>query len=119
MKPKAATVSAYLALFPKPVTARLRTLRSLIKKAAPTAEEKMSYGLVGYKLNGKPLVYFGGFKNHVGFYATPAGNAAFQKELAGFTHAKGSVQFPHDKPLPLTLIQKMVIYRVKQNKVKK
>jgi len=89
-------------------------MRELVRAEAPDAEEAYSYGLVGYKLNKKPLVYFGGFKNHVGFYATPNGHEAFKKEFAKYKQGKGSVQFLNDQPLPTELIKKVVAYRKKQ-----
>ncbi|MFM9907883.1 MAG: iron chaperone, partial [Chitinophagaceae bacterium] len=74
----------------------------------------ISYGMPAYKLNGM-LVYFAGYENHIGFYATPTGHASFKKELSIYRQGKGSVQFPIDQPLPLTLITKIVKYRVKEN----
>ncbi|MCA9328225.1 DUF1801 domain-containing protein, partial [Candidatus Saccharibacteria bacterium] len=70
------------------------------------------YGLVGYKYKGKPLVYFGGFKKHIGFYATPNGHEAFAKEFANYKQGKGSVQFPLDRPLPIELVEKVVLFRL-------
>jgi uncharacterized protein YdhG (YjbR/CyaY superfamily) len=72
-----------------------------------------------FKLNGKILVYFAAWKNHIGFYALPSGNAAFQKELAAYKMAKGSIQFPLDKPMPIDLIEKMVKFRAAENVAKK
>ena len=74
----------------------------------------MSYGLVGYKLNGKPLVYFGAFPNHIGFYATPNGHEAFKDEFAKYKQGKGSVQFPNDQPLPVELITRVIAHRKEQ-----
>jgi uncharacterized protein YdhG (YjbR/CyaY superfamily) len=68
-----------------------------------------------YKLNKKPLVYFAGYANHIGFYATPNGHEKFAKELSIYKQGKGSVQFPIDKPMPIALIQKIVAFRVKEN----
>ena len=68
-----------------------------------------------YKTNGKPLVYFAGFKNHIGFYATPAGHEKFSFELANYKQGKGSVQFPLNKPIPYDLIKRIVEFRVKEN----
>lgn len=68
-----------------------------------------------FKLSSKPLVYFGAWKNHIGFYATPSGNEAFKKELSIYKGAKGSVQFPINKPIPYDLIKKIVEFRVKEN----
>jgi uncharacterized protein YdhG (YjbR/CyaY superfamily) len=110
-------VDEYINEFPKDVQALLIQVRSTIIKNAPQAEESISYGMPAYKLNGKPLVYFAGFKNHIGFYATPSGHKEFEKELANYKQGKGSVQFPIDKPMPLKLIAKIVKYRIKLNTV--
>src|SRR5688572_10599925 len=91
-------------------------MRQIILKEVPDAEEKIGYGIPTYKLNGKNLVHFGGFKNHVGFYPAPSGLTAFEKDLSKYKAAKGSVQFPHDEPLPLTLVTKIVKYRLKEEK---
>ncbi len=109
------TVDEYIKDFTEDVQNKLGEIRSTILKVAPNAEESISYGIPAYKLNGKPLVYFAAFKNHIGFYATPSGHAAFEKELAKYKQGKGSVQFPIDKPMPLKLIAKMVAYRVTLN----
>jgi uncharacterized protein YdhG (YjbR/CyaY superfamily) len=108
------TVDAYVAAFPKEVQQLLQQMRAAIKAAAPKAQEVISYGMPGYKYHGV-LVYFGGFKNHIGFYATPTGHKAFAKELAKYKQGKGSVQFPINAPLPLSLITKIVQFRVKEN----
>ncbi len=109
------TVDAYIKDFSEDVQHLLNQIRSTILKVTPNAEESISYGIPAYKLNGKPLVYFAAFKNHIGFYATPSGHAAFEKELAKYKQGKGSVQFPIDKPMPLKLIVKIVEYRIKLN----
>lgn len=109
-------VDAYIRQFDGVVRERLEQLRVLVRTEAPDAVEAMSYGLVGYKLNGKPLVYYGGFKNHVGFYATPNGHEAFVEEFSKYKQGKGSVQFPNDRPLPLDLIKRVTQYRIKQMK---
>ena len=113
-KHKAADVDEYIADFPKEIQERLKAVRATIKKAAPKAEEVISYQMPAYKYYGS-LVYFAAFKNHIGFYATPTGYAAFKKELSGYKEGKGSVQFSHDKPLPLGLISRIVKFRVKEN----
>ena len=89
-------------------------MRQAIKKAAPAAEELISYRMPAYKYHGV-LVYFAGYKNHTGFYATPTGHAAFKELLAVYKEGKGSVQFPHNQPLPLALISRIVKFRVKEN----
>ena len=114
MDPKPDNFSEYLRLFPASTQKILKLIRNTIKKAAPKAEETMSYGMPAFKLNG-PLVYFAGYKNHIGLYATPSGHSAFKKELARYKQGKGSVQFPMDEPMPLALITKIVKFRVKEN----
>lgn len=107
-------VDDYIAAFEPLVKERLEQIRQAIKKAAPVAEETISYMMPAYKLHGM-LVYFAGYKNHIGFYATPTGHDAFKEELSVYKEGKGSVQFPHNKPLPLSLVGKIVKFRVKQN----
>lgn len=107
-------VEVYLNKFDGDVRKRLNTIRDIIHKAAPDAVESISYGLVGYKRNGKPLVYFGGFPHHIGFYATPNGHEAFKIEFSGYVQGKGSVQFQHDEPLPKNLVKRVVQYRLTQ-----
>jgi len=78
----------------------------------------MNYGMPTFTLNGN-LVHFAAFKNHIGFYPTPSAITVFKKELSSFKHAKGSVQFPIEKPIPFNLVKKIVNYRVKENLAKK
>ncbi len=110
---KPTTVDAYIANFPEEVQILLAQVRSTVKQAAPNAEERISYGMPGYYLNGQ-LVFFAAFKNHIGFYATPTGHEAFAKELAKYKQGKGSVQFPLNEPIPLDLIKRIVEFRVKE-----
>jgi uncharacterized protein YdhG (YjbR/CyaY superfamily) len=109
---------AYLERFPKNVQRLLQKMRLTIKKAAPQAKETISYGIPAFTLNGL-LVWFAAHKNHIGFYPRASAIAAFKKELSAYNGAKGSVQFPFDKPLPLALISRIVKYRMKQNLSKK
>lgn len=109
---RSAAVDDYIAKFDGEVRERLEKMRSIVRSKAPAAEEQISYGLVGYKLNKKPLVYFGGFPNHIGFYATPNGHEAFKSEFASYKQGKGSVQFPHNEPLPTALVERVVEYRL-------
>lgn len=111
---KPATIEEYIAAFPASTQKVLKQVHSCIKNAAPSAEEAIGYGIPTYKLNGN-LVHFGGYKQHVGFYPAPAGIKAFEKELAVYKSSKGAVQFPLNEPMPLTLIAKIVKFRVKQN----
>jgi len=106
---------SYIAGFPENARTLLEQVRATIKKAAPESEETISYGMPAFKLNGKPLVYFAGYKSHIGFYATPTGHAAFEKELSGYKQGKGSVQFPMDDTMPLDLITRIVNFRVREN----
>jgi uncharacterized protein YdhG (YjbR/CyaY superfamily) len=113
----ATTIDEYIAIFPKDVQKLLKQVRETIRKAAPKAEEKISYAMPTFALNGN-LVHFAAFKNHIGFYPAPQGIEEFKKELAKYEGAKGSVQFPLDQPLPLGLIAKIVKYRVLMNQEK-
>jgi uncharacterized protein YdhG (YjbR/CyaY superfamily) len=116
---KAATVDTYLESFPEDVQAYLVRIRVIIKEKAPQAVESMAYGMPAYKMNGKPLVYFAAFQNHIGFYATPSGHEAFGKQLSQYKQGKGSVQFPLNQPIPFDLIGRMVAFRVKENEMLK
>ena len=108
------SIDEYIALFPIEVQKILEELRTVIKTSAPGAVEKISYQIPTFFLKGN-LVHFAAFKNHIGFYPTPGGIQAFKKELSMYKGAKGSIQFPLDKPLPLDLIGKIVKYRVAEN----
>lgn len=108
------TVDDYIDQFDGETKARLLELRNIITAEVPDAVESLSYGLVGYKLNKKPLVYFGGFAHHIGFYATPQGHEAFARDLSKYKQGKGSVQFPLDQPLPVELITRMVQFKKQQ-----
>lgn len=108
-------IDTYISTFPTDVQEILKQIRTIIKKAAPEAVEIIAYGMPAYKTNGKPLVYFAGFKNHIGFYATPTGQEQFSAELSNFKQGKGSVQFSLDKPIPFDLVKRIVEFRVKEN----
>lgn len=108
-------IDQYIDTFPPEVQTYLRKIRGLIFEIAPDAEEGMAYGMPGYKTQGKPLVYFAGYKNHVGLYALPTGHAAFAAELAGYKQGKGSVQFPLNKPMPFDLIERIIRFRYAEN----
>ncbi|MDX2044909.1 MAG: DUF1801 domain-containing protein [Acidobacteriota bacterium] len=117
MKPNQAApknIDEYIAGFPSEIQEKLETIRATIRKAAPKAEEAISYMIPTLKLHGN-LVHFAAYKNHIGFYPGAGGIAAFQEELAGYETSKGTVQFPLDKRLPLPLITKIVKFRVQQN----
>lgn len=114
MTAKPETINEYIATFPQEVQVLLEEIRNIIKLAAPDATEAISYAIPTFKLKGKNLVHFAAFKNHIGFYATPTGHEAFEKELSQYKQGKGSVQFPLDKPIPLDLIKRIVEYREKE-----
>ena len=107
-------IDEYISGFPKNVQTLLQDVRTTIRKAAPLAEEVISYQMPAFKYHGM-LVFFAGYKNHIGFYPTSSGISAFKKELSAYKGAKGSVQFPIDSPMPLSLINKIVKFRVKEN----
>ena len=108
------SIDEYIAIFPTETQNILQEIRAVIKDAAPEAEEKISYQMPTFFLNGN-LVHFAAFKNHIGFYPAPIGIEAFAQELSQYKGAKGSVQFPINKPMPLDLITKIVKYRVAEN----
>ena len=108
-------IDAYIQQFTDNVRAILNHIRKVVKEAAPDADELFSYGMPAYRMNKKPLVYFGAFKNHIGFYATPSGHSEFQEKLLKYKQGKGSVQFPLDRPIPYQLIEQMVKFKVKEN----
>ncbi len=108
------TIDEYISQSPQDVQPILTKLRSVIKKAAPGATEKISYGMPGFFLNGQ-LVWFAAQKGYIGFYPTASGVSAFQKELAAYEQTKGSIHFPLDKPMPYTLVTKIVKFRVSEN----
>jgi uncharacterized protein YdhG (YjbR/CyaY superfamily) len=108
------TIDDYIEGFPEDVQVNLKEIRLAIKKAAPQAEETINYGIPTFTLHGN-LVHFGGFKNHIGFCPAPSGIKAFEKELSAYEGAKGSIKFPIDKKLPMSLIAKIVKFRVKEN----
>lgn len=108
------TVDEYFNTFPESTLKLLKEFRKAIHEAAPEAEELISYNMPAFKFYGM-LVYYAAYKNHIGFYPFGSGIEAFKKELSVYKGAKGSVQFPLDKPLPLDIIKKIVKFRVKQN----
>ena len=112
------TIDEYIKTFPEDVQIILEKIRQTIRKAAPEAVEAISYQMPTFKLNGN-LVHFAAFKDHIGFYPIPSGIEAFKEELSPYIRGKGTVQFPLDKPIPYELVEKIVIFRVKENLAKK
>jgi uncharacterized protein YdhG (YjbR/CyaY superfamily) len=111
------TIDEYIAGYPASVKERLQRIRRAIHRAAPGATEAISYGIPAFNLKGY-VVYFAGFKKHISLYPAPRGAAAFAKELSAYEGGKGTVQFPHDRPVPYGLIGRIVRFRVKENLAK-
>jgi uncharacterized protein YdhG (YjbR/CyaY superfamily) len=114
----AKNIDEFIAGSPKNTQELLKKMRSIIQKAAPGTEEAISYGIPTYKLNGRNLVHFSGYKEHIGFYPGAAGIESFKEELSKYKTSKGTVQFPLDKPLPVGLITQIVKFRIAQEKEK-
>ncbi|HMW39949.1 MAG: DUF1801 domain-containing protein [Saprospiraceae bacterium] len=115
---KCNTIDEYIEQTPKDVQIILRKVRKLISELAPEASEKMAYGLATFYLNGN-LVHFGAMKNHLGFYPSPSGIKAFEKELEGkYMYSKGAIQFPYDQEIPYELIGRITRFRIKENRSK-
>lgn len=110
-------IDGYIAAFPVNIQNILNELRMTIKKAAPGAMEKISYSMPAFAQKGI-LVYFAAHSNHIGFYPTSSVIEVFRKELSDYKHSKGTIQFPLDKPLPKSLITKIVKFRVEENLIK-
>ncbi len=109
-------VDSYLASFPTAVQDLLNAMREQILTLVPDAEEKIAYGMIGYKAYGKPLVYISGNKNHLGLYALPEAHALFQEPLKAYKQGKGSVQFPYDQEIPYPIVQQMVLFNLEKNR---
>lgn len=116
MKVEIKNVEDYIDGFSEEIQVILKKIRELIKTIAPEAVESISYGMPAYKTNGKPLVYFAGYKNHIGLYATPSGHTAFKEELSNYKQGKGSVQFPLNQPIPYGLIEQIIQFKLAENK---
>lgn len=110
------SIDEYIANFPEDVQKIMGQLRATIKAAAPDADEKISYNMPTFTLNGTYLVYFAGWKSHIAFYGAPRGNADFTEDLSAYETGKGTLQFLYDKPLPLDLITKIVKFRAAENR---
>lgn len=113
-KQRPESIDAYIARFSPPIAEILRSIRQVIREAAPDAAEKISYQMPAFALHGN-LVYFAAFQNHIGFFPTASGVEAFEQELKGYKGGKGTIRFPLDKPIPYELIRRIVQYRVAEN----
>ena len=112
------TIDEYIKNFPKDIQEILEKIRQIVKELAPAATETIAYQIPTFKLN-KNLVHFAAFKDHIGLYPTPSGTTKFAKELAPYKHAKGSIQFQLNEPIPYDLIKKIVAFRVEEDKENK
>jgi uncharacterized protein YdhG (YjbR/CyaY superfamily) len=110
-------IDEYIAGFPAKVQHILQEIRSIIRTAAPDAQEAIKYRIPTFVLNGN-LVHFAAFERHIGFYPTPSGIEEYKDELCAYHNAKGSVQFPLDRPIPFNLIRKIVKFRVRETREK-
>ena len=110
----AQNIDEYIAGFPIEVRVKLEKIRATIRKAAPQAEEVISYQIPAFRFVGRPFIYFAAYKNHLSVYPAPRGVAEFAEELAGYEGGKGTVQFPLDQPVPYDLIRRIAKFRVKE-----
>jgi len=111
-------IDEYMAGFPADVQEILQKIRDTIKKAAPKAEETISYKMPSFNLNGQSLIYFAAYKKHIGLYPVPSGDEEFHREISAYQAGKGTLQFPLNKPIPYELISKIVKLRAKENSAK-
>lgn len=109
------SIDEYIASFPEEIQKVMEKLRRTIIAAAPEAGEKISYNMPTFTMNGKYLVYFAGWKDHIAFYGAPRGNSNFKEDLSPYETGKGTLRFGYDKPIPLDLITKIVEFRAVEN----
>ncbi len=114
-RPAPTTIDAYIAGFPPHVQELLQKVRTTIRRAAPDAQEVISYQMPTFRLEGN-LVHFAAFQSHIGLYPTPSGTERFREELALYETGKGSIRFPLDRPIPYDLITRIVKFRAKENR---
>jgi len=107
-------ITEYIEAAPKEAQKKLREMLACIRKSAPQAKESLKWGMPAFSYR-RILVTFAAHKTHIGFYPTPSAVSAFAKELSKFVTAKGSIQFPLEKPLPLPLIRKITAFRVRES----
>jgi len=109
------SIDEYIAACPEQAQSYVQKIRETIKSAVPKAREKISYQIGAFELNGKNLIGFAGWKNHVSIYPVPSGTKEFNKEISKYADGKGTIKFPLDKPLPLKLIRQIVKFRIADN----
>lgn len=110
-----ASMDEYIATFPEDVQKILKKVRSTIKAAAPKAEETISYEIPTFKMNGKYLIYFAGWKKHISIYPIPAGDEVFRNAVEPYVSGRGTLKFPLDQPIPYKLITQMVKLQIAEN----
>lgn len=115
MKSKEKNIDTYIKNFPNTTQIILEKIRDTIKNAVPNSIETISYGIPTFKLNGKNLIHFGGFKDHTSLFPGSEAVEVFANELIEYKTSKGTIQFPLDKPVPYDLIAKITEFRVKEN----
>jgi uncharacterized protein YdhG (YjbR/CyaY superfamily) len=112
---KITTIDDYIAQFPSPVQTRLQAVRTLVHEVEPDAQETISYQMAAFRLHGYMLIYFAGYDDCIGMYPAPIADPAFEGDLSTYASGKATVRFPHDQPLPLDLIRRIVTFRAEQN----
>ncbi len=119
MKTQFKTIDEYIKTFPEDIQSVLEKMRQTIREAAPEAVEAISYQMPTFNLDGKYLIYFAAYKNHIGFYPITPGLDPLKEELSPYISGKGTARFPLNRPIPYDLVEKIVILRVKENLAKK
>jgi len=112
MKNPSTDTDAYIASFPPGIREKLHKIRAAIRRAAPDAEEAIRYGIPTFRLEGKNLVHFAAFPDHLSFFPTASGVERFREELAAYTLSKGTIRIPLDAPVPYDLVERIVQFRV-------
>jgi uncharacterized protein YdhG (YjbR/CyaY superfamily) len=116
---KPENIDQYISRFPAETQKILEDIRATIKKAAPEAEEIISYGMPGFSDRGRYLVYFAAYKKYIGLYPVPRQTEEFERDFSIYkTSGKGTIQFPIDRPIPFDLITRIVNFRLKENSEK-
>ena len=114
MKRKYQTIDEYIGTFPEDIQSILQKIRQTVRNVVPEAVEAISYQIPTFKLNGRNLIHFAAWRNHISFYPVPSGPESFEKELSPYVKGRGTIQFPLGKPIPFDLVEKLVTYRVKR-----
>jgi uncharacterized protein YdhG (YjbR/CyaY superfamily) len=109
------SIDEYIAACPEETHERLQAIRVAVKKIAPEAQEKISYQIAAFELNGKNIIHFAGWKKHISLYPIPAGDEAFESEVSKYADGKGTVKFPLNEPMPMKLVRKIIKLHLSQN----